>query len=118
MERFWRKSWPRELNTRTWTARWRRPRRWTSRRVSRPMTSSRSLTTSKISSVLLTRGICRQEAGESNELFEAEGFGAGLGGESLFGEGASEGIGGPIFAEEFEHHFAALGEGAFDDFDE
>lgn len=57
-----------------------------------------------------------QKGGKGGELVEGDGFGADLEGQACSGEGFFQRGCGPILFQELEHHFAPLGEGAFDDF--
>ena len=58
-----------------------------------------------------------QSGGQVGKLFEGHGFGADLGGEIELAEQGGETRLGSIRFQQFEHHFAALGEGPLDDAD-
>src|SRR5947209_1882835 len=79
------------------------------------MTSSRSLTTSKISAIA---GICAQPLSQSNKLFQAHSLSADLRGQIRGCERVSKGVGVPISLEQLEHHFSPLRKAAFHDSDE
>src|SRR6185295_14838250 len=99
-----------------WVERCIKPRRCTSARVWRPMTSSRSFTTSKISSVIVGGGFGCESLGQSRELPQTHFFRANLHREAELPVFLEEQFFGPILREQFQHHLAALRKSSLHDF--